>query len=543
MSMQRAVQRLFPFGPRLHSCTAHQRPSKRNSSSSSTITPGPPTDTTVSANNLPSAETLLSSPLPGLPTPVFVKSKELQSETKVTTLENGIRVASHPKFGQFCTVGVCIDSGSRYEVAFPSGVSHYLEKLAFNATAKFANKDEILKKLEKYGGICDCQSTRDIFLYAASVDSRGLEQTLDILGEVVLRPTFTDDELQLSEMMIKFELEDLAMRPDQEPLLVEQIHAAAYRGNTLGLPKICPLDNIGSISRKTLYTYLSAFHRPERTVIAGVGVDHDQLVESAQKHFVDTPPIWCQQSVTSVITDASVAQYTGGQCLVEKDLSSVSLGPTPMPELGHVVLGLESVGHQDPDFIPFCVLNMMMGGGGSFSAGGPGKGMYTRLYTHVLNRHHWMYSATAYNHAYSDSGIFCINASAHPSQLAELVQVLVREIVAITGQISDTELNRAKTQLKSMLLMNLESRPVIFEDVARQVLAQGHRKKPEHFIALIDKVTKEDINRIGSKMISSKVSLAAIGSLKQLPSFDDIELGLLNKEGVLPRRRFAGMFR
>ena len=40
--------------------------------------------------------------------------------------------------------------------------------------------------------------------------------------------------------------------------------------------------------------------------------------------------------------------------------------------------GLESVGHQDPDFIPFCVLNMLMGGGGSFSAGGPGKGMYTR---------------------------------------------------------------------------------------------------------------------------------------------------------------------
>ena len=46
-----------------------------------------------------------------------------------------------------------------------------------------------------------------------------------------------------------------------------------------------------------------------------------------------------------------------------------------------------------------------------------------RLYTHVLNRHHWMYSATAYNHAYADSGIFCINASAHPSQLPELVQV------------------------------------------------------------------------------------------------------------------------
>lgn len=42
--------------------------------------------------------------------------------------------------------------------------------------------------------------------------------------------------------------------------------------------------------------------------------------------------------------------------------------------------------HGDPDFVATCVLNMMMGGGGSFSAGGPGKGMYTRLYTNVLNR-------------------------------------------------------------------------------------------------------------------------------------------------------------
>ena len=42
-------------------------------------------------------------------------------------------------------------------------------------------------------------------------------------------------------------------------------------------------------------------------------------------------------------------------------------------------------------------------------------------------------------------------------------QVLLRELVAITGDITVEELHRAKTQLKSMLLMNLESRPVIFE--------------------------------------------------------------------------------
>jgi predicted Zn-dependent peptidase len=51
----------------------------------------------------------------------------------------------------------------RYEVAFPSGISHHLEKLAFNATAAFTSKDQILQKLEKFGGICDCQSTRQEF--------------------------------------------------------------------------------------------------------------------------------------------------------------------------------------------------------------------------------------------------------------------------------------------------------------------------------------------------------------------------------------------
>jgi len=531
MSLQRAVCRLLSPS-RFQGC-AHQVSRRCRSTA-------PPTP------NLPPSggPDCLSKPLAGLAAPTYLTATP-SSETRVTLLENGIRVASEQKFGQFCTVGVAIDSGSRYEVAFPSGISHYLEKLAFHSTSKFSSKDEILQRLEKFGGICDCQSTRDTFLYAASVDNRGLEQTIEVLGDVVLRPQFSPEEMEFCEMAIRYELEDLEMKPDQEPLLVEQIHAAAFKHNTLGLPKICPEENVGKISRQTLYTYLKAFHRPERMVVAGVGVDHDTLVEAAQRHFVDQRPVWETEEggLVEVQTDRSIAQYTGGIVSREKDLSDVSLGPTPMPELGHIVIGLESVGHQHPDFIPFCVLNMMMGGGGSFSAGGPGKGMYTRLYTRVLNKYHWMYSATAYNHAYNDSGIFCIHASSHPQSLVELTQVLVRELVAITGRISEEELNRAKTQLKSMLLMNLESRPVIFEDCARQVLAQGHRRKPEHFISQIDMVTRDDLNRIGRQMLDSKAAVAAIGSLKKMPSFNDIEIGLLDKEGALPNKRRFNLFR
>ena len=93
------------------------------------------------------------------------------------------------------------------------------------------------------------------------------------------------------------------------------------------------------------------------------------------------------------------------------------IGPNPLPELIHVGLALESCSYLDEDFFAYAVLNSLMGGGGSFSAGGPGKGMYTHLYQEVLSRHHWVYWAMAQNHAYVDSGIFCLFGSCHPSKV------------------------------------------------------------------------------------------------------------------------------
>ncbi|GBO14902.1 Mitochondrial-processing peptidase subunit alpha [Araneus ventricosus] len=142
-----------------------------------------------------------------------------------------------------------------------------------------------------------------------------------------------------------------------------------------------------------------------------------------------------------------------------------------------------------------------------------------------------MYSATAFNHSYSDSGIFCILASAHPSQLRELVDIIVSEFKNLTSQISRPELERAKTQLQSVLLMNLESRPVMFEDIGRQVLATGSRKEPEYFIQEIAKITADDIHSISTKMLKTKASVAALGDLKQLPSLKEINANLYGKQG------------
>ncbi|TKC51718.1 hypothetical protein EI555_013292 [Monodon monoceros] len=518
----------------------------------------------------------LSSPLPGVPKPVFatVDGQE-KFETRVTTLENGLRVASQNKFGQFCTVGILINSGSRYEAKYLSGIAHFLEKLAFSSTDRFDSKDEILLTLEKHGGICDCQTSRDTTMYAVSADSKGLDTVVGLLADVVLHPRLTDEEIELTRMAVRFELEDLGMRPDPEPLLTEMIHEAAYRENTVGLHRFCPTENIAKIDRSVLHSYLRNYYTPDRMVLAGVGVGHEQLVECARKYLLGARPAWGGGAAAHA--DASVAQYTGGIAKLERDMSSVSLGPTPFPELTHIMIGLESCSFLEGDFLPFAVLNMMMGGGGSFSAGGPGKGMFTRLYLNVLNRHHWMYNATSYHHSYEDTGLLCIHASADPRQVREMVEIITREFVLMAGTVDVVELERAKTQLMSMLMMNLEARPVIFEDVGRQVLATRSRKLPHELCALIRfnaysmgkwvesvwpgvvlcverhqlqqrcpgglwqvsvascAVKPEDIKRVASAMLRRKPAVAALGDLSDLPAYEHVQAALANKDGRLPR--------
>ncbi|XP_065156191.1 mitochondrial-processing peptidase subunit alpha-like [Atheta coriaria] len=484
----------------------------------------------------------MNQPVPGLPEPVYSDYKESSQKTQITTLANGLRIASENRFGEFCTVGVVIDSGSRYEVAYPSGISHFLEKLAFHSTSKYPDKDAMMNNLEQHGGICDSQASRDTMIYAASAYNTGLNDVMKLLGEVVLRPRITQEELEYAKQAIYFELETLAMRPEQETLLMDMIHAAAYRDNTLGLPKLCPSNNINKIDRPMIFNYLRQHIVPKRMVIAGVGVDHQRLVDSAQKFFVDEKSVWeakpaLYQPHKSVNIDESVSQYTGG--LVQEECEIPQFASAGLPVLCHVMIGLEGCSHQDDDFIAMCVLNMMMGGGGSFSAGGPGKGMYTRLYTNVLNKYHWMYSATAYNHAYADSGLFCIHASAPPAQLRDMVEVIVKEMVFMTNNITETELRRAKTQLQSMLLMNLESRPVVFEDIARQVLATGHRKRPSYYIEAIEKITRDNIIAVARRLLSSQPSVAARGDLRHMPSLEVIQAAFLNSEGKMPARKLS----
>lgn len=62
---------------------------------------------------------------------------------------------------------------------------------------------------------------------------------------------------------------------------------------------------------------------------------------------------------------------------------------------------------------------------------------------------------------------------------------MIHELVRMRDRPGDDEFRRAKTQLQSLLLMNLEQRPAVLEDICRQVLVSNNRRQPQYWFDLI----------------------------------------------------------
>jgi mitochondrial-processing peptidase subunit alpha len=94
------------------------------------------------------------------------------------------------------------------------------------------------------------------------------------------------------------------------------------------------------INRNMLLSYLKHHHTPNRMVVAGVGVEHDELVRLVEKYFVEKPPTWQNEQIEdrgANSVDTSVAQYTGGVKIEECDIPIYAAAG--LPELAHVVIG------------------------------------------------------------------------------------------------------------------------------------------------------------------------------------------------------------
>ncbi|KAA8909317.1 peptidase M16 inactive domain-containing protein [Sphaerosporella brunnea] len=437
---------------------------------------------------------------------------------QITTLPNGIRVATEALPGHFSGLGVYIDAGSRYENDHLRGVSHLVDRLAFKST-KSRSAEHMLETLESLGGNVLCASSRETIMYQAAVFNKDVGNMMGILAETVRDPLITSEEVDQQLETAAYEIREIWAKP--ELILPELLHMTAFQKNTLGNPLLCPEDRLAHINREVIEDYRSVFYRPERLVVALAGVEHEEAVKLAEKYFGDMPttpqtpqtptaPLGPLSKLPFVSSGASAplgtttpAHYTGGMTAIPP--SDI---PTHLPQYCHMHIAFEGLPISDPDIYALATLQTLLGGGGSFSAGGPGKGMYSRLYTNVLNQYGWIESAVAFNHSYTDSGLFGIAASCHPDAGHALINVVLQELRNLLANnysgLKEDEVNRAKNQLRSSLLMNLESRMVELEDLGRQVQVYGRKISAIEMSEKINKLTVQDIKNVAQRVLKGK---------------------------------------
>lgn len=500
-------------------------------------------------------------------------AKEPTERDKITTLPNGIRVASEDLPDAFSGVGVYIDAGSRYENDYLRGASHIMDRMAFKSTGS-RTADQMLETVEKLGGNIQCASSRESMMYQAATFNAAIPTTVELLAETIRDPLITDQEVAQQLETAEYEVREIWSKP--ELIVPELVHTAAFKDNTLGNPLLCPAERLGVMDKGVIQAYRDAFYQPERMVVAFAGVPHAEAVKLAEKYFGDmksTKPAlsrtgsessleslgpgssdvsFSSSSSTSSgtpqeqssglfskipflknLSSSSPQTYSPGSFgpITSEDLDRpaqytggfLSLPPQPaplnpnQPTFTHVQLAFEGLAISSEDIYALATLQMLLGGGGSFSAGGPGKGMYSRLYTNVLNQHGWVESCVAFNHSYTDSGLFGIAASCYPGRTAAMLQVMCRELSTLTHEsgyaaLTSVEVNRAKNQLRSSLLMNLESRMVELEDLGRQVQVHGRKIPVREMTKKISALTVKDLRRVARMVVKGLVENKGQGS-------------------------------
>lgn len=186
--------------------------------------------------------------------------------------------------------------------------------------------------------------------------------------------------------------------------------------------------------------------------------------------------------------------------------------PGPHPQ-SHLILAFEYAGgwRDVQGSVAMTVLTYLLGGGASFSSGGPGKGMHSRLYSRVLNAHAWAHSCAAFSTAFNDTGLVGIQASCEPGRAAQMLDVCCRELEALSVPPPHEQVGRARAMAASLVAGALEGKAASAEDAGRQHLTYGRRVSGQEYLDMIARVTPRHVSEFARSLLASRPSLATFG--------------------------------
>ncbi len=407
---------------------------------------------------------------------------------ETTRLANGLTVATIAMPGvRTAAVALCAAAGARHESAAENGLAHLFEHMVFKGTER-RDARGLAEAIEDVGGTLNAWTSRDQTVFHARVLGPDLPVAVDLLAEMLMAPRFADADLALEKQVVESEIGEAADVP--EDLVFDLVQEAAFPGQPLGRPILGTVETLATFSPSDLRAWRDRHYRGGALALVAAGaVDHGAVLAQAERLLDALPgdrPEPCPP-----------ARF-GGEVRPERRRSDQT----------HIAVGLPGPGMHAPSHHAAELFATVLGGGAS-----------SRLFQELREARGLAYSVSASHAAFAEQGLMTIHVAAKPAD-AERVAALALEIARETAaSLSESELARAKAQLRAGLLMGLEGCAGQANWVGHGILVHGRPVPLAEIEAAIDRVGVEEARAAGEAMLKGPVALASVGPrpLKRLP--------------------------
>lgn len=403
-------------------------------------------------------------------------------------LDNGLRVVTErmPAL-KSVSVGVWVNVGSRDEEAGEEGFSHFIEHMVFKGTAT-RSAARISHEIDALGGEMNAFTTRETTTFYVKLLDEQLKPGLALLADLFHNSRYPTKEMGKEKQVV---LEEMRMVRDDPEEWVQDLHTQQVFGtHPLGRPILGTATTIERLGRGDILGYIQRHYHPCETVVSVAGnFDRKRLLPLLDLHFgrFERPTVSKRNRWP--------AEVHGGLQVHEKPL-----------EQAHLCLGLKGLSVEHKDRYAFALLNAVLGGNVS-----------SRLFQEVREKRGLAYSIYSCVSSYSDGGTWSIYAGTRPSEAPRVVELVLRELrrLCMNG-IRRDELTRAKNQMKSGVVLGLESTSSRMGKLAKDELHQGRRVPLDEVMAGIDRINERQVLELGRVLFDRRcLSVAALGPVSR----------------------------
>jgi predicted Zn-dependent peptidase len=387
------------------------------------------------------------------------------------------------------TLGVWLRRGSRHEPPPLNGASHFIEHLVFKGTESRSARD-IALAVDSIGGQMDAFTSKEYTCFYAKVLDDHVEDVVDLLSDIVLRPLFDAAELERERKVI---VEEIRMVEDApEELVYDLFSTHFYPKHALGRPIQGTEGTVRGLSRTRLMRFFRENYVPHNVLIVAAGnVDHQKLSRLAKKTFGR------MRTARRNRQSAGRPRSRGGV---------VTRAKNELEQL-HLLLGVPTFPERHARRYPLFVLNTLLGGT-----------MSSRLFQKVREERGLAYSVYSAVNAFSDSGVMMVYAGTSPGKGDEVLAVVADEMRALRDKGPDPhEVEVAREHLKGSLMLSLESTSSRMSNLARQEMYHGRTFSMDEVLTGLASVTAGQVHQMARRVFGgAKPALAAVGRTRAL---------------------------